>query len=112
MSTTTNIDVTRAQQIDKVVESTEKLIESEVNVSCQEYELLTKLNLAATSKYESVAQHTNELLQQAHQIGSQQAMLDEQFKQLNELFDAATRLESTVTMLERYMDEVDEHIAK
>jgi uncharacterized protein (DUF3084 family) len=105
-------NITRTQQTEEVIDATGKLVIDEVNMSTQEYSLLTQLNDAATVKYDNIAQHTAELLHQAQLLAQQQDQMAEQFKQLDALHEAATRLESTVGILEKYMDEVEEHFAK
>jgi len=110
MSTTE--PTTRSEQVDKVVEAAGKLITHEVAVSCQEYQLLAKLNDASSAKYNTVAQHTRELLIQSQELSHQQSQLQANFDQIDEILNVALKLEETVVVLEKYMDEVEDHLAK
>jgi hypothetical protein len=81
-------------------------------VSCQEYQLLAKLNDASSAKYNTVAQHTRELLIQSQELSHQQSQLQANFDQIDEILNVALKLEETVVVLEKYMDEVEDHLAK
>lgn len=93
-----------------VLNNTRDLVSATVEVSLEEYRLLEKLNLATANKYEIIEQQTLEMYTQMSEVQPQLDEFAAEFGKIDELYDTVKNMEKTVTILEKYLDNIEDHI--